>query len=441
MKKILVFGAGLSSTYLIHYLLEQADNEQWEITVADAALAQAAKKVGEHPKAQAIQLDASDTDAVKIAVEAHDLVISLMPPTIHPLIAKICVMYGKHLITASYVSDEMKLLHDDAVEAGVLLLNECGLDPGIDHLSAMKIIHEIEENGGTVTSFKSYCGGLVAPEFDDNPWNYKFTWNPKNVVLAGQATAKYLHQHELTFIPPSRIFTETETIDMGEFGMYESYANRDSLGYIKPYGLTKAHTVLRGTLRKPGYGAAWNALYLLGLTDDTFVINNTNELTYASWVSAFTPGNKQLPLEQRVADFLGIRVDDIIMQKLSWLGLFSDEKITLNNGTPAAILLHLLQQKWQLKQGELDMIVMHHIIGYELNGEQKEVKSSLMVKGETAELTAMAKTVGLPMAITAKNILQQKITDSGVQIPLTPMYYNPVLKELATYGVIFTEQW
>lgn len=440
MSNILVLGAGLSSSYLIHYLTQNATNFNWHITVADSNLEAAQAKINNHPNAKAAVINASDAHAISELVKQHDLVISMLPAFMHVPVAKSCVAHGKHLVTASYISDEMQALHNEALQAGVLLLNECGLDPGIDHLSAMKMIDEVKAKGGEITSFKSFCGGLIAPEFDDNPWNYKFTWNPRNVVVAGQATAKYLSHGELKFIPASRIFTETENIHIEGHGDFESYANRDSLGYIKPYGIEKAHTVLRGTLRKKGYSAAWNNLVKLGLTDDSFVLHETNKLTYRALLSAFTPGENIAKLEEHVCAFLNLNQNDEAFKKLKWLGLFDEVKIELEQGSPAAILQQLLQQKWKLKEGELDMIVMYHELEYTIQNQPQKITSSLVTKGETQILTAMAKTVGLPMAIATKLILQNKIALCGVHMPITPELYLPILNELEEFGVKFEER-
>lgn len=439
MKKILVLGAGLSASYLIKYLLDHAAAEQWHVTVADTNQALAEGKIKQHPHGTAISLNVTDDAARGTQISNHDLVVSLLPPTMHVLAAKDCIRLGKHMVTASYVSDEMKKLDSDAEQAGVLLLNECGLDPGTDHLSAMKLIHEIQEKGGTVTSFKSFCGGLVAPEYDDNPWNYKFTWNPRNVVLAGQATAKYLENGTLKFIQPAQIFEQTETVHIDGHGDFESYANRDSLGYIEPYGITSAQTVLRGTLRKKGYSEAWNLLIKLGLTDDSFTIHHADNLTLRDWVNAFVPGTDKSKLEERTCAFLRIEKESPLFSKLEWLGIFTEQPITLTEATPAQILLEVLQHKWKLQHGELDMIVMHHEIAYEMDHKSWEATSSLIVKGEDEVLTAMAKTVGLPMAIAAKLILQGKIKARGVQIPLAPELYLPILDELSQYGISFKE--
>jgi saccharopine dehydrogenase (NADP+, L-glutamate forming) len=440
MKNILVIGAGLSSSYLIKYLLEQATTYNWQITLVDSNIEAAQSKIANHPKAKALALNANNNVEVERLVSANDLIISLLPAAMHINVARICVKLKKHLITASYVSLEMQSLHNEALESDVILLNECGLDPGIDHLSAMKLIDGIKAKGGIVDVFKSFCGGLVAPEFDDNPWNYKFTWNPRNVVVAGQSTAQYLEHDEIKFIPPQRIFTQTEVVNIEGHGEFESYANRDSLGYIKPYGIEKSHTVLRGTLRKKGYAKAWNNLVKLGLTDDSFVVHNTQELTYRDLLSAFTPGNDLSKLEERVCTFLNLNIEHEDYKKLVWLGLFNDIKINSPDATPAFILQQLLQQKWKLQKGELDMIVMYHEIEASYPDKKEKISSALIVKGENEVLTAMSKTVGLPMAIAAKHIMLGDVKLRGVVIPTMPELYDPILSELAEYGISFEEK-
>jgi saccharopine dehydrogenase-like NADP-dependent oxidoreductase len=439
MQKILVLGAGLSSSYLIKYLLENAPGHHWTISVADANISTAQAKINNNIYGVALELNAADKTQRSLLIAQHDLIISMLPATMHIDVAKDCLTHKKHLVTASYLSDEMKDLDNDAKQAGVIFLNECGLDPGIDHLSAMKIIHDIKAKGGTITSFKSFCGGLVAPEFDDNPWNYKFTWNPRNVVLAGQATARYLENGSLKFIPASHIFEQTEDVTIKDYGHFESYANRDSLGYIEPYGITEAQTVLRGTLRRKGYSKAWNLLVKLGLTDDSFIIHDANKLTLRTFVNAFVPGIDVQQLEKRAADFLNISETSEEFSKLKWLGIFDETPIRFNEVTPAQILQNVLQQKWKLNTGELDMIVMKHQIKFEIRNSKFEIESELVVKGEDEVLTAMAKTVGLPMAIAAKHILLGSIKSRGVHIPLTEEFYNPILSELENYGIRFNE--
>jgi len=439
MKKIIVLGAGLSSSSLINYLIENAAQCEWTVTVADANKQLAESKIGNLSNATAIQLNADDPYEMQHTISQFDLVISLLPPHMHMGAAKACLQHKKHLITASYVSDEMRHLHTEAIKSGVLLLNECGLDPGIDHMSAMKVIHEIQRDGGVIDLFKSFCGGLVAPEFDDNPWHYKFTWNPRNVILAGQATASYLENGELKYIPPSRIFSQTAQIRFSDTLTFDAYANRDSLSYIKPYGITSAHTVLRGTLRGAGFCDAWNLIVKLGLADDQLKLEDADKITYRKWLNAFVPGSGLNQLEQRLCDFLQIDLTSEVFSKLNWLGIFDDTSIPLRSATSAQILQHLLQQKWKLQKGELDMIVMQHQFQYTQDEKQHYKTSSLLVKGENEVHTAMAKTVGLPMGIAAKLVLQGKLNLKGVQIPIMPELYLPVLDELENFGVKFIE--
>lgn len=438
MKHILVLGAGLSSAYLIQYLLENAATAQWQITVADIALQQAQAQVQNHPRGRAVALEGTETTLRNELIATHDLVISLLPPSLHVDVAQACIRFGKHLITASYISEGMQRLDADAKAAGLLLLNECGLDPGIDHLSAMQLIHAIQQKGGTITSFKSHCGGLVAPEFDDNPWHYKFTWNPRNVVLAGQATAKFKQYGTVKYITPQHLFEQTQPVAISGYGNFESYANRDSLQYIVPYGIESAGTVFRGTLRKQGFSAAWNLLVRLGLTDDGYQLDATN-LTMRQWLNAYVPGTDETKLEERLCAFLPIERNSASFALLQWLGLFTNATLPLTQGSPAQLLQSVLQQKWKLKPGELDMIVMKHEITYELEGKTFYTESELVVKGESERLTAMAKTVGLPLGIAAKLILQQQIELSGVHMPIQPALYEPMLAELKQHGIAFTE--
>lgn len=438
MKHILVLGAGLSSAYLIRYLLENAQAGQWQVTVADIQLQQAQSHILNHANGKAVGLESNDVLTRNELIASHDLVISLLPPTMHVEVAQACIRFGKHLITASYISEAMHKLDADAKAAGLLLLNECGLDPGIDHLSAMQLIHAIQQKGGTITSFQSHCGGLVAPEFDDNPWHYKFTWNPRNVVLAGQATAKFKQHGTVKYITPQHLFEQTQPVSVKGYGNFESYANRDSLGYIEPYGIESAGTVFRGTLRKQGFSAAWNLLVRLGLTDDGYQLDATN-LTMRQWLNAYVPGTDETKLEERLCAFLAIERNSKSFALLEWLGLFTNATFSLTYGSPAQLLQSVLQQKWKLKPGELDMIVMKHELTYELEGKTFYTESELVVKGESERFTAMAKTVGLPLGIAAKLVIQQKVQLSGVHMPIQPVLYEPMLAELKQYGIAFTE--
>jgi saccharopine dehydrogenase-like NADP-dependent oxidoreductase len=439
MRKILLIGAGRSASSLIKYLLENAEAENWALTVGDISLDLAKQKINNHPKATAIAFDVNNEIQRVSEIKQADIIISMLPASMHFTVAKDCVTYKKNLVTASYVSKELAALNDEAVKNGVLLLNEIGLDPGIDHLSAMQVINNIKKEGGEITSFKSHCGGLVAPESNDNPWGYKFSWNPRNVILAGQTTAQYLHKGKLHFIPYSRIFTDIETIYVEGYGKFDAYANRDSLSYIQPYGIENAKTVLRGTLREADFCAKWNCLSALGITDDTFVIENANTLTYREFVESFVP-SVYSSFENFLDKQLHISIGSDKYKAIEWLGILSDKKITLAKGTPAQILQSLLETKWVLNPHDKDMIVMQHQFEYTLKNTHRKITSSLVVKGDDPTYTAMAKTVGLPMAIATKLILNKNIKAKGVVIPLTEEFYNPILSELSKLGITFVEK-
>ena len=440
MSKILIIGAGRSSSSLIDYFLSNAKLYSWHITIADANKKAVESKISNYMDvATAVEFDVNNVVLREDLIKQSDFVVSMLPAFMHGDVARDCVRIGKHIATASYVSQDMKDLDAEAKQKNLILLNECGLDPGIDHASAMKVIHEIHEKGGKITSFKSFCGGLVAPESNDNPWGYKFSWNPRNVILAGQGTAQFIEEGKLKFKPYNRIYTQTETIEVEGYGKFDAYANRDSIGYKEPYGLNEANTMLRGTLRMPGYCKAWNVFVKLGLTDDTYKIKNANSLTYTDLLESFLPKGIGSVNEKLVA-FMGTDMDAEVIAKLEYLELFSHKPIQLKEGSPAELLQHLLEDKWLLKAGDKDMIVMQHQFEYELNGTKKKLNSSLVVIGDDEIHTAMAKTVGLPLAITIKNFLTGKFKLYGVQIPIVKEIYEPMLSELESLNIIFTEK-
>lgn len=441
MQSIFVIGAGRSSSSLISYLLTHASFENWRVKVGDVSLELAQQKIAGHEKGEAIAFDMNDEAQRHKEIQGADLVISMLPANLHGKVAQDCVRFKKNLVTASYVSDEMRTLDEAAKEAGILLLNEIGLDPGIDHLSAMKIIDAAKAAGEEITLFKSYCGGLVAPESNDNPWGYKFSWNPRNVILAGQATAQYREQGEYKYIPYNRLFTQTETITVEGIGSFDGYANRDSLSYLAPYGIENIPTILRGTLRMTGYCKAWNVFVKLGLTDDTYKIEQANEMTYRALIESYLPFGKK-STKEKLIEFMGADFDGDVLKKLEWLGIFEDTKIELSNGSPAQILQQLLEEKWLLKHDDKDMIVMQHQFETRHTSTKKarKIYSTLVVKGDDNVHTAMAKTVGLPMAIAARKILKGEIKLTGVQIPVMKEIYEPVLEELETLGIRFEER-
>jgi saccharopine dehydrogenase-like NADP-dependent oxidoreductase len=405
----------------------------------DVHLAQ--EKTKNYPNAEAISFDIRNEEQRKAHIQQHDMVISMLPAFMHGDVARDCVELGKHMATASYVSADMKALDKDAASKNILLLNECGLDPGLDHASAMKIIDEIQQKDGVLHSFKSYTGGLVAPESNDNPWGYKFSWNPRNVILAGQGTAQYLEDGEIKFIPYNRLYKQTTLIDIEGYGKFDGYANRDSISYIDVYGLKNINTMLRGTLRQHGYCKAWDVFVKLGLTDDTSKITNSNSLNYTSLLASFLPPAKG-NLNERMKNYFGKEWDSDIENMMDYLELFSNKPITLNEGTPAQLLQALLEEKWKLQTGDKDMIVMQHKFEYTLPDSKTlhKLDSSLVVIGKDENHTAMAQTVGLPLAITVKNFLTGKFKLSGVQIPIKKEVYEPMLKELEEQHIVFTEK-
>jgi len=440
MKNILIIGAGRSSTALIDYMLNLAGQAGYHVTVADSNVELAQERVGDHPQGRGVWLDVMKTNDRRELIERSDVVISLLPAHLHFEVAIDCIRLKKHLITASYVSKEIYELADEARNRDLLFMGEMGLDPGIDHMSAMQSIDEIKRMGGKLIAFRSYTGGLIAPESNDNPWDYKFTWNPRNVVRAGQGTAQYLEDGKYKFIPYHRLFTETEELDIDGLGKFEAYANRDSLLYREIYGLGGIPNILRGTIRYSGYCRAWNALIQLGLTDGSFPILESDKMTYNSFMDSFLPGD--IPgssVKDRTANFLGEDIDSEVMQKLEWLGLFSKKRVKLKNAPPAVILENILLDKWKLKSRDKDMIVMQHQFEYKLKGKLHHRTSTMILKGENANHTAMAKLVGIPLGIFVKLLLQNKITQTGVKIPVMEEVYRPVLKELEEYGVVFKE--
>ena len=440
MKKILVIGAGRSAVTLIKYLLDNSIANNWLVTVADFSIELAKKAVANHTNGKAIFFNVTDEMQRKSEIENTDIVISMLPASLHITVAKDCISLAKNLVTASYVSAEIANLDEKAKQAGVLLLNEIGLDPGIDHMSAMQVIDSIKENGGELTSFKSFCGGLVHPDYDTNPWNYKFTWNPRNVVLAGQGTAQYIKQGKYKYIPYTKLFERTEVMEVLDAGEFEGYANRDSLGYRSAYGLEDIPTLFRGTLRRKGYCKAWNMFVQLGMTDDAYKVENSENLTYREFINLFFPYNNELSVEEKFCSYLNLSQDSEEFRKIEWLGVFTDTIVALKNASPAQILQKICEEKWTLDTEDKDMIVMQHQFEYVENGVQKKLNSSLLVFGDDPRYTSMAKTVGLPVAIAAKLILTGKIKSTGVKIPTTKDIYIPVLKELEENGINFVEE-
>ena len=442
MRNILVIGSGKSSSYLIKYLLTKSETENLHITIGDINIGNAQKLVGQHPNATAVTLDVFNSKSRKDAITKADIVISMLPARFHIEVAKDCITYGKHMVTASYVSDEMQSLDKQAKEKGLVFMNEIGVDPGIDHMSAMQVIDRIREKGGKMILFESFTGGLVAPESDDNLWNYKFTWNPRNVVVAGQGgAAKFLQEGSYKYIPYNRLFRRTEFLEVEGFGRFEAYANRDSLKYQHVYGLAHVKTLYRGTMRRVGFSRAWNIFVTLGMTDDSYSLEDSQNMSYRDFVNAFLPYSPTDSVELKLRHQLKIDQDDIVWDKLVELDIFSSsKKVELQNATPAQILQKILMDSWTLDEDDKDMIVMYHKFGYELNGKKHQIDATMVALGEDQTYTAMAKTVGLPVAIAALAILNGKIKNPGVQIPISKEVYDPILEELKDYGIVFKEK-
>ncbi len=428
MKHILLFGAGKSATVLMDYLQQIAIEKQWRVTIADINLAAVQAKLGNHPLVNAVGISIENETERQVLIQTADAVISLLPPALHYLVALDCVRYGKHLFTASYVDDQIRALSDKIKEKNILFLCEMGLDPGIDHMSAMQLIHSIKNKGGKIHSFLSHCGGLVAPESDTNPWHYKISWNPRNVVLAGKAGAVFREKYEERSNKYEQLFLDCGEVSIDGLSSLAYYPNRDSLSYIPTYELDEAETFMRTTLRHPDFCKGWYTIVALGLTDEEDVLN-TDELTVAAFI-------RNRFAEKKIAfDSLSA----LQQEQFIYLGWNDQTLINKGNCCSAVILQSILERKWILEDGDKDMIVMLHEISYELKSQKLKVKTELIVKGEDHLRTAMAKTVGLPLGIAAILVLEGKITETGLHIPILPSIYEPVLEKLAVMGIVFKE--
>ena len=499
MKVILLFGAGKSATVLIDYLIENSITENWKVVVVDADLKLAQSKIGSSQRATAVSFDINDNAERSKHIRHSDIVISLLPPTLHIKVAESCIEAKKNLLTASYVDDAIKALQAKIKNQNLLFLYEMGLDPGIDHMSAMKIIDEIHSKGGIVTSFQSHCGGLVAPESDDNPWHYKISWNPRNIIMAGKAGAHFRQNGEEKRIAYEDLFTAERLVEIPEIGFLSWYPNRDSLSYTPLYGLEDAPTFIRTTLRHPDFMYGWKNIIDLKLIDETPQYETDGKTLqeafkehmdkngFGEWLSeklterfAETKNmmenlmklmeaekeaeveGAEMPESFMAADEQGnieeVAIDDVknkaaaylaqqmheanlTLKQLFFLGL-DDQDTLVNKGfcSPADVLQFAVEKKLALRPYDKDMIVMLHEITYEVGSRKSEVKSSLVVKGENSLRTAMAKTVGLPLGIAAKYILNGKIKLTGLHIPTAKEIYEPVLKELEQHQVTFAEE-
>lgn len=438
MQTVLILGAGLSSTSLIKYFLDHS-HDQWKIRVGDINIKNARERVNGHTKGEAFRFDVHDPNQRRKEVAQASIVISMLPARMHHLVAECCVELGKNMVTASYLSPAIRALDSEARKKGIVLMNECGVDPGIDHMSAMQMIHKIREEGSQLKAFESSTGGLVAPGFENNPWKYKFTWNPRNVVLAGHEGARFLHNGKFKYIPYHKVFKRIESIQVPELGEFEVYGNRDSLAYRETYGLHNLETMFRGTIRRPGFCEAWDTFVQLGATDDTYIMEDTEEMSYREFINSFMAFRTDIPVEQKLSNYLALDRDSAMMDRLRWLGIFDDTKIGVAGLSPAKILQKILEEKWKLEPGDKDMIVMQHQFDFEKDGIRKKRYSTMVCIGQNTQQTAMSLTVGLPLAMVAKRILQGEYHKKGVQLPIQAEIYNPVLEELKEYGIRFVE--
>lgn len=442
LKTILVFGAGKSATVLIDYLKNTCAEKNWKLIVADSNLQQAEAKVQQHSHAQAVEVNVTAADERSMLIEAADIVVSLLPPSLHIHVAKDCVAIGRSLLTASYVDEAIKQLEAEINSKEILFLCEMGLDPGIDHMSAMQLIDEIRSKGGTISSFKSHCGGLVAPESNDNPWHYKISWNPRNILMAGQAGAAYKQANNIIRKNYNEVFENCEQLQIDELPLFAWYPNRDSLSYIPLYHLQEAETFIRTTLRYAPFCNGWDVVVDLNLTNETDATEITQHQTYQEWFAAKLKKieGRELSFRMYLELYVAEAAHDTILEQFAFLELESDEAIPSTAKSSADILQQRIEKKLALQPADKDLIVMLHEIDYTINSKQSSMKSSLVVKGEDSLHTAMAKTVGLPLGIAAKLILEEKIKLKGLHIPTRKEIYEPVLEELKMHGVKFKEE-
>lgn len=438
LKTVLVLGAGLVARPLVQYLLGQAG---FRVKVASRTRKKVENLISGHPRGEVAEVDAADLDGIRRTASDVDLVISLLPVAHHVSVAKVCLDLGKHLVTTSYVSPEMQALDEKAREKGLLFLNESGLDPGIDHMSALKIIHQIKRDGGILTGFSSYCGGLPAPEANTNPFGYKFSWSPRGVVLAAKKGARFLKDGREVVVPPEDLFLFCELVKIPDDGEFEVYPNRNSLEYIDKYGIPTVKNMFRGTLRNIGHCATWKKIVDLGLLDEEKVYD-LKGYTHRRFMADLLGCPREADLKFEIASKIKIEPDSDFLEKIEWLGMLSDDPISLESACALDVFVERLVAKLQYQQGESDMIVLHHKFSAEYPEEKKTevITSTLIDFGIPGGDTAMARTVGLPAAICARMILEGKISLSGVHIPIHTEIYEPVLNELEPTGIIFRER-
>lgn len=440
MKNILLIGAGRCAHPLIDYITRLAPAEGWFLTVGDADLEKGEEKVAGRANARAVWLDATKVNDRRELIGRADVVLSLLPAHLHLEVAHDCIKLKKPLLTSAYVSHEIYRLGDEARDRELVFTEEKALAPGIDELAAKRLVDQLRAEGAKILAFRGFSGGLMEEESTrDNPWGYKFTWNPRNVVLAGQGTAQYLEADKVRYLPYGRLFSEPLLVDVPGEGQMEAYLNRETLLYADDYGLKQVPNVSKATLRRPGFCAAWNALVQLGLTDADFPILQSDEINYYQLLDGLVGNQPGGTLKERTAHLLQLDPEDEIMQKLQWLGLFSKKRIRTPNASPALILEHLLREKWALYSGDQDKIILHHEVDYQLKGKKRMRKSTMVLTGTAPLDTAMAKNVSLPIGVLLKQLLDGKLPDTTGKSLQTPAVYETILQELEAYGIVFEQ--
>ncbi|MHC4662030.1 MAG: saccharopine dehydrogenase C-terminal domain-containing protein [Planctomycetota bacterium] len=434
MKKVLVLGAGLVTRPLVRYLLDVPDIQ---LTMATRTVSKAEKMLEGHERGKALALDIKDEEAVGKLVSENDIAISLVPYTYHLIVAKQCLKHKKHMVTTSYVSDDMRALDKDAKAAGLLFINEVGVDPGIDHMSAMRIIDSVKNGGGKVTSFMSYCGGLPAPEANTNPFGYKLSWSPQGVILAGRNNGHYMKDGKEIFVPGKDLFSHTWKVEVEGLPILDAYVNRDAYPYIELYGLKGIETMYRGTLRYEGWCETWLKLSQLGVSD--LEERDLGGMTACDFMAGLAGIESSDSMRADLASHLGIDASSAIMDRIEWLGLLDNKLLGFEKASPVAVMEKLMNERMQYAEGERDMLVMRHEFRAELPDGKKEITSTLIDFGIPGGDSSMSRTVSLPAAICTKLMLEGGINAAGVHIPVIPEIYNPVLDELEKVGIKFEE--
>jgi len=437
MNEILLIGAGRSTPSLIDYLVKKIVPQGVRLSVCDAN-PDLVNAIGQlYPNIICRKVDIFNEEQRKSLIEQADIVISMLPAHLHSILFTDCLQHRTHLVTASYVSGEASSQDKAIREAGLVFMMECGLDPGLDHMTAMYTMDRLTAAGNQLTAFETFTGGLLAPSTRDNPWEYKFTWNPRNVVLAGQGGVKFIQEGRYKYIPYHRLFHRTEVVHIPGYGYFEGYANRDSLKYLNLYQLEGIRTLFRGTFRKVGFCKAWDIFVQLGATDDSYEMEGVEGMTHRQFINSFLSYNPHDSVELKLAHYLQLDLEGPEMYKLKWLGLFEEELVGLKRGTPAQILEHILKKKWTMEPDERDQVIMWHKFDYLINEKPAQIQSYLVATGDDNSHTAMAKTVGLPLGIVCRLLLEGKISQTGVVIPTKAEIYEPVLSELNTLGIEF----